>query len=141
MLVENSPIPVLAVFAALFAVSSLAGATQPLPRRPYAWRIIVAALVVAGVDIATDDTEFSRWYERVFGRGIGRILLEYHLYWVTYLVDLAAAFALVRWVGRRFVDIRRSRWWALLCLVPLINLAVVLWLFVAVTQNDPLEDA
>jgi len=129
---EHSPLPALLVLGGLVAVLSVTGATEPLPRRGYAWRLVVALALVVLLNVLDNSDMWAGW--------IGRKWLEITTRWITYLVTFASVVALFRWVGRRLVDLRASRWWSLLCLVPLINVAVVVALLFPATRHDRFED-
>lgn len=129
---DRSPLFALVAFGALFVVVAIASARDPLPRRHYAWCVVVAVALLIGVHVLF---AMRRWDSPV-----SWLFLDPAAHWIVYLVDVATALALFRWVGRRLIDIKRSRWWAVLCIVPGLNVAMVIALLFPATRYNPLID-
>ncbi len=120
LLGPHTPLPALFVLCGLIALLAVLGATEPLARRGYAWRVIAAPALAIAINLLNNAEIRAGW--------VRRENLEIATHIVTYLVTLAAVVAVFRTVGRRLVDLRVSRWWSLLCLLPVINVILAVGL-------------
>ena len=82
--------------------------SSALARGPYCWRAAGSFVGLIGVQVVQEGTS------------------DLAADIVVAVAHLALWLALVRWVAGRLIDVGQSRWWALLCCIPLVHFIVML---------------